>query len=124
MPIIDSDAHVIESERISWRELRRKYFLTRRECCLPLAVFFALVVPILTSVAEVEAQKAGPAIRLGVSGISGSNAFPYVSKQLGLYGKYNVDVELVIFQAGVQLTQAMISGDLPLGLIDGPPILA
>ena len=73
---------------------------------------------------DAHAQKAGPAIRLGVAGISGSNSYPYVSKQLNLFAKYNVDVELVVFQGGTQMTQAMVSGDLPLGLIDGPPVMA
>jgi hypothetical protein len=40
-------------------------------------------------------------IRFGVAGISGSNFRPFVSKQLGLFAKYNVDVELVAFQGGM-----------------------
>jgi len=68
--------------------------------------------------------RSGPTLRFGVAGISGSNSHPFVSKQLGLFNKHNVDVELVAFQGGTQLVQAMLSGEMPLGLIDGPPILA
>lgn len=71
-----------------------------------------------------QAQKSGPTIRFGVAGISGSNSHPFVSKQLGLFNKHHADVELVAFQGGTQLVQAMLSGEMPLGLIDGPPILA
>jgi ABC-type nitrate/sulfonate/bicarbonate transport system substrate-binding protein len=88
------------------------------------AVTIALIFVTANVMDDAHAQKAGPAIRLGVAGISGSNSYPYVSKQLNLFAKYNVDVELVVFQGGTQMTQAMVSGDLPLGLIDGPPVMA
>ena len=103
-----------------------KKFTSRLGCSSLRKVFYALLVlsSVIVGTTDVGAQRTKLPLRLGVSGISGSNAFPYVAQQLGLYAKYNLDVELVIFQAGVQLTQAMISGDLPLGLIDGPPILA
>lgn len=115
---------VFEQKQLAYQRLPERG--RRNRCGVAFRVLLALVLLILTlsKVSEVRAQKTGPVVRLGVSGISGSNSFPYVSKQLGLYGKYNVDVELVLFQSGIQLTQAMISGDLPLGLIDGPPILA
>lgn len=87
---------------------------------LTIALFFLIAI----AIDDVHAQKVGPAIRLGVAGISGSNSYPYVSKQLNLFAKYNVDVELVVFQGGTQMTQAMVSGDLPLELIDGPPVMA
>lgn len=103
-----------------------KKFTSRLGCSSLRKVFYALLVlsSVIVGTTDVGAQRTKLPLRLGVSGISGSNAFPYVAQQLGLYAKYNLDVELVTFQAGVQLTQAMISGDLPLGLIDGPPILA
>jgi NitT/TauT family transport system substrate-binding protein len=115
---------VVEQKRLTYHRLPER--ARRDRCGAAFRLFLALVLLILGlgEVSEVHAQRAGSAVRLGVSGVSGSNAFPYVSKQLGLYGKYNVDVELVLFQSGIQLTQAMISGDLPLGLIDGPPILS
>jgi ABC-type nitrate/sulfonate/bicarbonate transport system substrate-binding protein len=95
-------------------------------------VFLGNLVPIalvflsstFSLVADARAQKTGSTVRLGVAGISGSNSHPYVSKQLNLFNKYNVDVEPVAFQGGIQLTQAMVSGDLQLGLIDGPPVWA
>ncbi len=86
-----------------------------------LSGFLWLGVPVLLLA---QAQKPGPTIRFGVAGISGSNSHPFVSKQLGLFNKHNADVELVAFQGGTQLVQAMLSGEMPLGLIDGPPILA
>ncbi len=74
--------------------------------------------------AGARAQKSLPAIRAGIAGISGSNGVPYVSDQLGLFAKNGIAMEQVVFQGGTQLVQAMVAGDLPLGLIDGTPILA
>ncbi len=70
------------------------------------------------------AQRNVPVLRLGIAGISGTNSHPYVARQLGLFQKYGVQVDLVVFQGGSQLTQAMVSGDLPLALLEGGPVLA
>jgi ABC-type nitrate/sulfonate/bicarbonate transport system substrate-binding protein len=75
------------------------------------------------SFATAQAQKSGP-VRLGIAGISGSSVHAFVTKQLNLFSKYGVDVEPVVFQGGIQMTQALFSGDLPLGLIDGVPVLS
>jgi NitT/TauT family transport system substrate-binding protein len=83
---------------------------------LSLLAFAAL----LASAPQVTAQK----VRLGVAGISGTNAHPYVSKQLGLYHKYNVEMEMIAFQGGSQLIQAMLAGDVPMALSEGVTVLA
>jgi len=83
---------------------------------LSLLAFAAL----LASAPQASAQK----VRLGVAGISGTNAHPYVSKQLGLYQKYNVDMELIAFQGGSQLIQTMLAGDIPISLSEGVTALA
>lgn len=70
------------------------------------------------------AQKSSTTVRLGVAGISGTNAHPYVSKQLGLFQKYNIDMELIAFQGGSQLIQAMLAGDVPMALSEGVTVLA
>ncbi|MGH7767297.1 MAG: ABC transporter substrate-binding protein [Candidatus Binatia bacterium] len=70
------------------------------------------------------AQKSVPSVRVGIAGISGTNSHPYVDKQLGLYQKHNIDIELIAFQGGTQLIQAMLAGDLPLALSEGTTVLA
>jgi NitT/TauT family transport system substrate-binding protein len=69
-------------------------------------------------------QKSIPNVRLGVAGISGTNAHPFVDKQLGLFQKHGIEVELIAFQGGSQLIQAMLAGDLPLSLSEGVAVLA
>ncbi len=70
------------------------------------------------------AQKNPSTVRLGVAGISGTNAHPFVSKQLGLFQKHGIDIELIAFQGGTQLIQAMLAGDVPLALSEGTTVLA
>ncbi len=88
------------------------------------AFLFALIA-VLASGREARPQPKGlPTVRLGVAGISGTNAHPYVSRQLGLYQKHGLDIELIAFQGGSQLIQAMLAGDLPLALSEGVTVLA
>jgi NitT/TauT family transport system substrate-binding protein len=47
-----------------------------------------------------------------VAGISGTNSHYFVDQQLGLFRKHGIDVELIAFQGGTQLTQAILAGDL------------
>jgi ABC-type nitrate/sulfonate/bicarbonate transport system substrate-binding protein len=75
---------------------------------------------LLATAGSASAQK----VRLGVAGISGTNAHPFVSKQLGLYQKYNIDMELIAFQGGSQLIQAMLAGDIPMSFSEGVTALA
>jgi NitT/TauT family transport system substrate-binding protein len=82
--------------------------------------FLLAFAALLASAPQAPAQK----VRLGVAGISGTNAHPFVSKQLGLYQKYNVDLELIAFQGGSQLIQTMLAGDVPISLSEGVTVLA
>ena len=94
-----------------------------RMAALARGIFIALILINCFSFTPAHAQKTAP-VRLGIAGISGSSAHAFVTKDLHLFSKYSVDVEPVVFQGGIQMTQALFSGDLPLGLIDGVPVLA
>ncbi|HEY3304481.1 MAG TPA: ABC transporter substrate-binding protein [Candidatus Binatia bacterium] len=82
------------------------------------------MIAMLSSGTGAWAQKSLTAVRLGIAGISGTNSHPYVDKQLGLYQKHNIDLELIAFQGGTQLIQAMLAGDLPLAFSEGVTVLA
>jgi NitT/TauT family transport system substrate-binding protein len=88
---------------------------------------FMFLLPLLAVLAvgdDAWAQKSFTTVRLGVAGISGTNAHPYVDKQLGLFQKHGLEVELIAFQGGSQLIQAMLAGDLPVALSEGVTVLA
>jgi ABC-type nitrate/sulfonate/bicarbonate transport system substrate-binding protein len=90
---------------------------------MKLVLFLLTVAVLLGRVPEAWPQKAAT-VRLGVAGISGTNAHPFVSKQLGLYQKYNIEMELIAFQGGSQLIQAMLAGDIPMSFSEGVAALA
>jgi ABC-type nitrate/sulfonate/bicarbonate transport system substrate-binding protein len=64
-------------------------------------------------------QKAIPTVRFGVAGVSGTNAHYYVDRQLGLFRKNNLDVEMITFQGGSQLTQTILAGGLDFLTLEG-----
>ncbi len=87
-------------------------------------IIFSSLIAVLSPGRAAWPQKALPTVRLGIAGISGTNAHPFVDKQLGLFQKNNIDIELIAFQGGSQLIQAMVAGDLPLALSEGVTVLA
>jgi NitT/TauT family transport system substrate-binding protein len=87
-------------------------------------MFFLPLLAVLAAGGDAWAQKSLSSVRLGVAGISGTNAHPFVDKQLGLFQKHGIEVELIAFQGGSQLIQAMLAGDLPLALSEGVTVLA
>src|SRR3954451_7970137 len=87
MPTFNRDRINLASARSSAGSQK---FTSRRGFSLAIA-FYAWIVlsTIIAGNNEVGAQRTNPPLRLGVSGISGSNAFPFVTQQLGLFAKYN-----------------------------------
>jgi len=86
--------------------------------------FLLLFAATLSPAQDAWPQTTLPTVRLGIAGISGTNSHPYVSKQLGLFQKHNIDVEIIAFQGGTQLIQAMLAGDVPLAFSEGTAVLA
>ena len=68
---------------------------------------------------EAWSQKSLPTVRLGTEAISGTNSHYYVTKQLGLFQKHGVNVELIAFQAGTIALQSLFAGDLQFAIQDG-----
>ena len=90
---------------------------------MKLVLFLLTVAALLVRSPDAWSQKT-TTVRLGVAGISGTNAHPFVSKQLGLFQKHNVDMELIAFQGGSQMIQAMLAGDVPITFSEGVTALA
>jgi NitT/TauT family transport system substrate-binding protein len=58
-------------------------------------------------------------LRVG-SLISGEFSQAYIAQKKGFFEKYGLAVELIYFQGGSQVIQAMLGGDLPLTVTAGP----
>jgi NitT/TauT family transport system substrate-binding protein len=80
---------------------------------------FSMALAILLLREEAWSQKSAATVRFGVAGLSGTNAHYYVDRQLGLFRKNNVDVELIVFQGGSQLTQTILAGGLDFLTLEG-----
>jgi len=60
-------------------------------------------------------------LNLGYSSISGSQAILRVIKDAGIFSKNGLDVSLVLIAGGSGIVQALIAGDLPIGVVSGEP---
>ena len=65
------------------------------------------------------AQKNPPTVRIGIEAPAGTNTHYYVTKQLGLFQKHGVNVELISFPGGTVGLQALFAGDIQFATSDG-----
>ena len=64
-------------------------------------------------------------IKIGLSGVATIGLLPQlVAKNLGLYQKYGLNVELVSFSGAAQATQALVAGQVDVGDNSGGPVVA
>jgi NitT/TauT family transport system substrate-binding protein len=82
------------------------------------AVLFALV--FFNSFCSAQPFK----VAVGYSGISADQLVMWVAKDTGIFGKNNLDVQLVYFTGGTTSVMAMVSGDAPLVQASGPGIIS
>jgi NitT/TauT family transport system substrate-binding protein len=83
-------------------------------CSLPTAVFLVTIafVPLLPKIAP-----AADKIRIFYSAITGEQSAFYVVKESGMLQKYGLDPEMVYLDSGTIAVQAMLSGEIQLGLL-------
>src|SRR4249919_613467 len=53
-------------------------------------------------------------IRIGYPSLSFRQSNVWVAKEMGLFNKYGLDVEPILFRGGQVATQALVSGDPPI----------
>ncbi len=63
-------------------------------------------------------------VAVGYSGISADQLVMWVAKDLGIFAKNNLDVQLIYFTGGTTSVMAMVSGDAPLVQASGPGIVS
>jgi NitT/TauT family transport system substrate-binding protein len=87
-------------------------------------VLHCLCTIVLCSGHQAWAQKILPTVRLGIEAVAGTNSHYYVTKQLGLFQKHGVNVELISFQGGSLGLQSLLAGDIQFATADGTAGLA
>ncbi len=78
-------------------------------------VFFVLVALGVDPAGSAELTK----LRVGILA-AGEFCQTYIAQKKGFFAKNGLDVELIYFQGGSQVIQAMLGGDLPLTVTAGP----
>ena len=73
----------------------------------------------LLACTSASAQKNPPTVRIGIEAPAGTNAHYYVTKQLGLFQKHGINVELISFPGGTVGLQALVAGDIQFATSDG-----
>ena len=68
---------------------------------------------------ESSAQKTLPTVRIGIEAPAGTNSHYYVTKQLGLFQKHGINIELISFPRGTVGLQALLAGDIQFASADG-----
>jgi len=77
------------------------------------------IAAVILSSTPASAQKNLPTVRIGIEAPAGTNAHYYVTKQLGLFQKHGINVELISFPGGTVGLQALVAGDIQFATSDG-----
>jgi len=85
-------------------------------------MIFLVIISVLASISyprAVWAQKNVPSVRVGIEAPAGTNAHYYITKQLGLFQKHGINIELISFPGGSVGLQALFAGDIQFATADG-----
>ncbi len=83
----------------------------------------ALLFSLAAVSAPASAQQESP-IRVGVAGMSAALIHPFLAKDSGMFHKYGIDRELVLFEGGSLLAQAAMAGAIKMSVTSGPVTIA
>jgi len=64
-------------------------------------------------------QKSLPTVRIGIEAPAGTNSHYFVTRQIGLFQKHGVNIELISFPGGTVGLQALFAGDIQFATSDG-----
>jgi NitT/TauT family transport system substrate-binding protein len=82
-------------------------------------ISFLAVAAFLTPAGQTWAQRTLPTVRIGIEAPAGTNAHYFVTRQLGLFQKHGINIELISFPGGTVGLQALFAGDIQFATSDG-----
>src|SRR5919205_464411 len=62
-------------------------------------------------------------LRVGYSSISGSAVIPWIAVDKGIFGKYELEVELIYIGSGTSAMQSLVSGTTQIGVQGIEPVM-
>src|SRR5687768_16489171 len=89
----------------------RKDIRVNRLALTKIFVLFALIVLCQFGVADAQTLKR---IKIGYPSLSFRQSNVWVAREMGLFNKYGLEVEPILFRGGQVATQALVSGDPPI----------
>ena len=63
-------------------------------------------------------------LAVGIAGLNNNTIHSFVSRDAGLFRKYGLDPNLILFQAGSLLAQASMAGEVKIAMVSGPVTIA
>jgi NitT/TauT family transport system substrate-binding protein len=78
-----------------------------------------MLLAIIFAPGEAWSQNKFPAVRIGIEAPAGTNSHYFVTKQLGLFQKHGLNIELISFPGGTVGLQALLAGDIQFASEDG-----
>jgi NitT/TauT family transport system substrate-binding protein len=82
-------------------------------------VILSMLTLIFSLSGDAWSQRNLPTVRIGIEAPAGTNSHYYVSKQLGLFQKHGINIELISFPGGTVGLQALFAGDIQFATSDG-----
>lgn len=70
-----------------------------------------------------KASQAAEKIRISYTAISGEQSILWIAKEAGTFERYGLDPEMIFIESSTLATQAMLAGDLHLGLLGGSGVI-
>ena len=86
----------------------------------PVILAISLFLPFSFSVASAQLTK----MTVGYSAIAAGHLPAWVAKEVGIFAKNGLDVQLVYFRAGTTATMALLSRQTPISQLGGPAIVS
>lgn len=91
----------------------------RTATSMKLSTFLSFCALILWPNHEAWSQKTPPTVRIGIEAVAGTNSHYYVTKQLGLFEKHGLNLELISFPGGTVGLQSLLAGEIQFATADG-----
>ena len=85
---------------------------------MKISIVFASLLMLLVQ-DPVSAQPGFPTVRIGIEAVAGTNSHYYVTKQLGLFQKHGLNLELISFPGGTVGLQSLLAGEIQFATSDG-----
>lgn len=104
---------------------RRQAVITERSTPVRLSLGLLVAVGLMAAAAAAPGPALGQPARLnvGYSSLSAEQYPAWLAHDAGLFERYGLRVQLIFFEGGTRVVQAIVAGDVPIGQVAGPAVI-